>query len=205
MSKSIYGYVRVSTKEQNLDRQFIAMKQFGVPEGNIFVDRQSGKDFERPAYQEMMQTLQEGDTLVLKSLDRLGRSYREVLEQRRIITKEKKVNVYVIDTPVLDTRRSHDLVGTLISDIILAVFSCVAEMERAFNRQRQAEGIAAAKARGVHFGRRAKPLPDNFAEIYERWAKKRSLLRKPPQCAVSAGPHFIRKLTITNKTESKTR
>ena len=169
MEEKVYGYVRVSTKEQNLDRQFIAMKQFGVPEGNIFVDRQSGKDFERPAYQEMMQTLQEGDTLVLKSLDRLGRSYREVLEQWRIITKEKKVNVYVIDTPVLDTRRSHDLVGTLISDIILAVFSCVAEMERAFNRQRQAEGIAAAKARGVRFGRPPAPLPENFHSAYQRW------------------------------------
>ena len=185
MEEKVYGYVRVSTKEQNLDRQFIAMKQFGVPEGNIFVDRQSGKDFERPAYQEMMQTLQEGDTLVLKSLDRLGRSYREVLEQWRIITKEKKVNVYVIDTPVLDTRRSHDLVGTLISDIILAVFSCVAEMERAFNRQRQAEGIAAARQRGVRLGAMPKERTEEFYSLkaarlllidhktFLRWAKEK--------------------------------
>lgn len=171
MKGKIFGYVRVSTKEQNLDRQFIAMRQFGVPDGNIFVDRQSGKDFERPAYQKMMHTLREGDTIILKSLDRLGRSYREVLEQWRIITKEKKVHVYVIDTPVLDTRRSHDLVGTLISDIILAVFSCVAEMERTFNRQRQAEGIAAARQRGGRFGAVPKERTPEFYKLKEKWRR----------------------------------
>ena len=169
MTDNIYGYVRVSTKEQNLDRQIIAMRKFGVPEENIFVDKQSGKDFDRPAYQEMMLTLKEGSTLILKSLDRLGRSYRDVLEQWRIITQEKKIHVYVIDTPALDTRHSHDLVGTLISDIILAVFSCLAEMERTFNRQRQAEGIAAAKAKGKKFGRPAMKKPENFDAVYASW------------------------------------
>ena len=192
MEEKVYGYVRVSTKEQNLDRQFIAMKQFGVPEGNIFVDRQSGKDFERPAYQEMMQTLQEGDTLVLKSLDWLGRSYREVLEQWRIITKEKKVNVYVIDTPVLDTSRSHDLVGPLISDIILAVFSCVAEMERAFNRQRQAEGIAAARQRGVRLGAMPKERTEEFYSLKEKWSSGEISARQAARLLLIDHKTFLR-------------
>lgn len=172
MNDNIYGYVRVSTKEQNLDRQIIAMRKFGVPEENIFVDKQSGKDFDRPAYQEMMLTLKEGSTLILKSLDRLGRSYRDVLEQWRIITQEKKIHVYVIDTPALDTRHSLDLVGTLISDIILAVFSCVAEMERTFNRQRQAEGIAAAKLRGVRLGAVPKERTPEFYSLKEAWHRE---------------------------------
>jgi len=171
MNKKVYGYIRVSTREQNEARQLIAMQKQGVPEENLFIDKQSGKDFERAGYRKMLKTLKPGDTLILKSLDRLGRDYKEVLEQWRVITKEKEVDVFVIDTPVLDTRRSNDLVGTLIADIILAVFSCVAEMERTFNHQRQSEGILAAKKRGVKFGRSPKARPVLFDSIREAWEK----------------------------------
>lgn len=169
MRDNVYGYIRVSTKEQNEARQWIAMEKFGVAREQIFSDRQSGKDFERPAYRKLMSVLHMGDTLVVKSIDRLGRNYAEVLEQWRIITKEKDAAIVVIDTPILDTRKHRDLVGTLVSDIILAVFSCVAEMERAFNHQRQAEGIAAAKAAGVHFGRQGMKRPSNYEEIRDAW------------------------------------
>lgn len=169
MRDTVYGYIRVSTKEQNEARQWLAMEKFGVAREQIFSDRQSGKDFERPAYRKLMSVLHMGDTLVVKSIDRLGRNYAEVLEQWRIITKEKDAAIVVIDTPLLDTRKHRDLVGTLVSDIILAVFSCVAEMERTFNHQRQAEGIAAAKAAGVHFGRQGMKRPSNYEEIRDAW------------------------------------
>ena len=152
MSEKTYGYARVSTKEQNDDRQRIAMQEFGVLEKHIYLDKQSGKNFERPAYQRLMKKLKPGDTLVIKSIDRLGRNYNEILEQWRLITKEKGVGVVVLDMPLLDTRQGRDLTGTLIADIVLQLLSYVAETERQFIRQRQAEGIAAAKARGVHFG-----------------------------------------------------
>lgn len=170
MNKKVYGYVRVSTKEQHTDRQMLALLASGVKEENIFVDIQSGKDFNRPAYGQLMVVLEPGSTVVIKSLDRLGRNYEEVLEEWRKITKVKLADIYIIDTPMLDTRRSKDLVGVLLSDLILAVFSCVAEMERSFNRQRQTEGIAAAKARGVKFGRQPLKRPENFDRIRMEWS-----------------------------------
>ena len=149
------GYVRVSTKEQNLDRQILALREFGVSDRQIYREKFSGKNFERPVYQRMLKKIKPGDTLVIKSIDRLGRNYDEIIEQWRILTKEKKADIVVIDMPLLDTRQGHDLTGTLISDIILQLLSYVAQTEREFIRLRQAEGIAAAKARGVRFGRKA--------------------------------------------------
>lgn len=162
---NIFGYIRVSTKEQNEDRQMIAMQSFGVSQRNIFLDKQSGKDFERPQYKKLLRRLREDDTLVVKSIDRLGRNYAEILEQWRIITKEKKSAIVVLDMPLLDTRKGKDLTGTLIADIVLQLLSYVAETERVNIRQRQAEGIAAAKARGVHFGRSALAPPIEFPDI----------------------------------------
>ena len=169
MENKIYGYVRVSTKEQNLDRQLLAMHEFGVPDKQIYRDKQSGKDFERPAYRRLLKKLKPGDTLVIKSIDRLGRNYDEILEQWRIITKDKGAAVVVLDMPLLDTRQGRDLTGTLIADIVLQLLSYVAQTEREFIRQRQAEGIAAAKARGEHLGRRPKEKPDEYPAIYELW------------------------------------
>ena len=169
MESKLYGYVRVSTKEQNLDRQLHAMREFGVPEAQIYQDKLSGKDFERPAYRRLLKKLKPGDTLVIKSIDRLGRNYEEILEQWRIITKEKQTAVVVLDMPLLDTRQGRDLTGTLIADIVLQLLSYVAQTEREFIRQRQAEGIAAAKARGEHLGRRPKEKPDEYPAVYEQW------------------------------------
>ena len=164
-----YGYARVSTKEQNEERQLIALTAFGVAADAIFVDKQSGKDFERMQYRKLIRKLKDGDTLVVKSIDRLGRNYDEILEQWRVITKEKRAAIVVLDMPLLDTRRGKDLMGTFLSDIVLQVLSFVAENERTNIRQRQAEGIAAAKARGVRFGRPPKPLPAGFHSAYQNW------------------------------------
>ncbi len=167
----IYGYVRVSTKEQNEARQMDAMHSFGISDKCIFMDKLSGKDFNRPAYRKMVRKLKKDDTLVIMSIDRLGRNYHEILEQWRIITKEKEAAVVVIDMPLLDTRKGRDLTGTLIADIVLQLLSYVAQTEREFITKRQAEGIAAAKARGVKFG--AKPIkkPDNYEEVRVQWQK----------------------------------
>ncbi|MBR1622412.1 MAG: recombinase family protein [Pseudobutyrivibrio sp.] len=167
--KKIYGYVRVSTKDQNEDRQVIALKELGVPEANIFIDKLSGKNFERPQYKKMVKKLNEDSVLYVKSIDRLGRSYRDLSDQWRIITKEKGADVVVVDMPVLDTRKEKGLLGTCISDLILALLSYVAESEYSTIHQRQAEGIAAAKARGVKMGRPPKPLPKNFHDVYQKW------------------------------------
>ena len=169
MSENLYGYVRVSTKDQNLDRQILALREFGVPEKQILQEKQSGKDFERPAYRRLMKKLKPGDTLVIKSIDRLGRNYDEILEQWRFITKEKGASIVVLDMPLLDTRQGRDLTGTLIADIVLQLLSYVAQTEREFIRQRQAEGIAAAKARGVQFGRKAMCRPNDYALIKNEW------------------------------------
>ena len=166
-----YGYARVSTKEQNEERQLIALAAFGIAPGAVFVDKQSGKDFERTQYRRLMRRLKDGDTLVVKSIDRLGRNYDEILEQWRIITKEKHAAIVVLDMPLLDTRQSRDLTGTLIADIVLQLLSYVAQTEREFIRQRQAEGIAAAKARGVHFGRRPSPRPAEYPALEEQWRR----------------------------------
>ena len=165
-----YGYVRVSTKDQNEARQVIALKEFGVEDKCLFTDKQSGKDFERPSYRRMLRRLKKEDTLVIKSIDRLGRNYEEILEQWRIITKEKGAFIVVLDMPLLDTRKSNDLTGTLIADIVLQLLSYVAQTEREFIRRRQAEGIAAAKARGVRFGRRPAQRPAQFEAIKASWS-----------------------------------
>lgn len=169
MEKMIYGYARVSAKDQNEDRQLIAMRQFGVRDENIFIDKQSGKDFNRPQYQTLVNCLQEGDSIVIKSIDRLGRNYEEILEQWRIITKEKKAAIVVLDMPLLDTRTGRDLTGTLIADIVLQLLSYVAQTEREFIRQRQKEGIAAAKEKGVRFGPTPKKKPEQFDSCFQAW------------------------------------
>lgn len=169
ISKNTYGYIRVSTREQNEDRQLIALREMAVPKQNIFMDKQSGKDFNRPQYKKLLKKLKPDDLLYIKSIDRLGRNYGEILEQWRILTKEKKIDIVVLDMPLLDTRRGKDLMGTFLSDIVLQVLSFVAENERTNIRQRQAEGIAAAKARGVRFGRPPRPLPENYHSAYQRW------------------------------------
>lgn len=166
-----YGYVRVSTKEQNEDRQMIAMRNFGIANNSIILDKQSGKDFERPGYQRLIQKLKTGDTLVIKSIDRLGRNYDEILEQWRLLTREKQVDIVVLDMPLLDTRQGRDLTGALIADILLQLLSYVAQTEREFNRQRQAEGIAAAKAKGIHFGRKFKERGENYESVMAAWRR----------------------------------
>lgn len=172
-----YGYARVSTRDQNEDRQIIALKEMGVPEKNIFLDKLSGKDFDRPQYKKMLRKLNKNTVLFIKSIDRLGRSYKDLSEQWRVITKEKGADVVVIDMPILDTRKDKNLVGTLISDLVLALFSYVAETEYRTIHQRQSEGIAAAKARGVKFGRPPKPLPENFYNVHKRWREKKITLK----------------------------
>ena len=169
MTMPTYGYIRVSTREQNEDRQLIALREMSIPEKNIFMDKQSGKDFNRPQYKKLVKKLKPDDLLYIKSIDRLGRNYTEILEQWRILPKEKKIDIVVLDMPLLDTRRGKDLMGTFLSDIVLQVLSFVAENERTNIRQRQAEGIAAAKARGVRFGRPPRPLPENYHSAYRRW------------------------------------
>jgi len=169
MEEKTYGYIRVSSKEQNEDRQRIAMQEFGVPDDCVFMDKQSGKDFDRPGYRRMLRKIKPSDILVIKSIDRLGRNYEEILEQWRIITKERQAAIVVLDMPLLDTRRGRDLTGTLIADIVLQLLSYVAQTERENIRQRQAEGIAAAKARGVKFGRRPIERPPEFNEMCEKW------------------------------------
>ena len=165
----VYGYVRVSAKDQNEDRQIIAMREVGVSEKNIYMDKQSGKDFKRKQYKRLVRKMKKDDLLYIKSIDRLGRNYEEIIKQWRYLTKEKRIDIIVLDMPLLDTRRGKDLMGTFLSDIVLQVLSFVAENERSNIRQRQEEGIAAAKARGVKFGRPPKPLPENFHTIYQRW------------------------------------
>ena len=166
-----YGYVRVSTKEQNENRQIIAMREFGVADSCIVLDKQSGKDFERPGYRRLVRKLNAGDTLVIKSIDRLGRNYDEILDQWRLLTKEKQVAIVVLDMPLLDTRQGRDLTGVLIADIVLQLLSYVAQTEREFNRQRQADGIAAAKARGVHFGPKFKDRGENYESVMTAWRR----------------------------------
>ena len=173
-----YGYARVSTKEQNELRQLIALRKFGLTDRAIFVDKQSGKDFDRRGYRRLLRKLKDGDTLVIKSIDRLGRNYAEILEQWRILTKDKGIDIVVLDMPLLDTRRGKDLMGTFLSDIVLQVLSFVAENERTNIRQRQAEGIAAAKAKGVKFGRPPLPLPGNFYEVHKAWRNKKLTLKQ---------------------------
>ena len=166
---NVYGYIRVSSKDQNEDRQMIAMQELNVLQSNIYMDKQSGKDFNRPMYKRLLRRLRRDDLLYIKSIDRLGRNYIDILEQWRVLTKEKGIDIVVLDMPLLDTRRGKDLMGAFLSDIVLQVLSFVAENERSSIHQRQAEGIAAAKAKGVRFGRPPQPLPPGFHDAYQEW------------------------------------
>ena len=194
-----YGYIRVSTKEQNEGRQAIALEEAGIAARNVYVDKQSGKDFLRPQYQKMLRRLKRGDLLYIKSIDRLGRNYSEILEQWRILTKEKDVDIVVLDMPMLDTRRGKDLMGTFIADLVLQILSFAAENERVSIRQRQAEGIAAAKANGVRFGRRPLPLPGNFREVHTAWrAKKLTLKQAAAACNMPVGTFYGKAVRFEN-------
>ncbi len=194
-----YGYVRVSTREQNEDRQLIALQKVGVGNAFVYTDKQSGKDFNRPNYKKLLRKVKKDDVLYIKSIDRLGRNYEEILLQWRILTKEKGVDIVVLDMPLLDTRRGKDLMGTFLSDIVLQVLSFVSENERINIRQRQAEGIAAAKAKGVKFGRPTIPLPDNFYEVYHDWlAKKLSLAEAAKICKMPQGTFYSKVKKFAN-------
>lgn len=190
----VYGYMRVSSMDQNEDRQMSALLNVAVPEKNIFMDKQSGKDFERPGYKKLTESLKEGDLLYILSIDRLGRNYEEIQKQWRILTKETGVDICVLDMPLLDTRNGKDLMGTFIADLVLQILSFVAQSERENIRRRQSEGIAAAKAKGVRFGRPEKEVPDDFGKIVRMWEqKKRSLEETLKQCNMSKTT-FYRKL-----------
>ena len=178
-NQKLYGYIRVSTREQNEDRQLVAMKNFGVPSENIFIDKQSGKDFNRLAYIDLIENLKPTDTLVVKSIDRLGRNFYEILEQWRIITTEKKASIVVLDMPLLDTRhRKDDLTSQFISTLVLQLLSYVAQIERDLIHQRQMEGIAIAKSKGIRFGRPTKNKPDNYGEVFNDWRQGKISARK---------------------------
>lgn len=193
MDQKVYGYIRVSTKEQNEDRQRIAMLEMQIPEYAIYLDKQSGKDFNRPQYKRLLKRIRPNDILFIKSIDRLGRNYQEIIEQWRIITKEKQADIVVIDMPLLDTRKGKDLLGTFISDIVLQLLSFVAENERANIRQRQAEGITAAKARGVKFGRPPIPLPMNFRAAHVAWKQRKATLKQAADMCGLATTTFFEK------------
>ena len=203
MKGNIYGYVRVSTREQNEDRQLIALKLVGVADKNIFIDQQSGKDFNRPQYKKLLRKLKKDDLLYIKSIDRLGRNYEEILQQWRVLIKEKCIDIVVLDMPLLDTRRGKDLMGTFLSDIVLQVLSFVAENERTNIRQRQAEGIAAAKAKGIKFGRPEKEVPEDFEKIVRAWERKQITFDEVlKQCDMSEAT-FYRRLREYRMTRSK--
>lgn len=175
----VFGYVRVSARDQNIDRQMVVMDKLKIPKSNLFIDKLSGKDFNRPNYKRMVKRMRAGDVLYIKSIDRLGRDYTEIIEQWRILTKKKKADIVVVDFPLLDTRKKDkDLTGTFIADLVLQILSYVAQTERENIKQRQKEGITAAKAKGVRFGRPAKDVPEDFFEIYKIWKKKKISLRE---------------------------
>lgn len=188
----IYGYIRVSTREQNEDRQVIALSAFGIQKRNMFLDKQSGKDFDRPAYKRLLKKLKPGDLLIVKSIDRLGRNYEEILEQWRIITKEIRADIRVLDIPLLDTSNKRDLTGTLIADIVLQLLSYVAQSERENIKQRQTEGIAAAKARGIKFGRPPVKVSDNFPGIYSLWIERKINSRSAACMLGVSQPTFLK-------------
>ena len=185
-----YGYIRVSTLDQNEDRQRRAMADRGIPRERMFLDKQSGKDFHRPAYARLLRRLRPGDLVYVLSIDRLGRNYEEVQNQWRVLTKEKAVDICVIDMPLLDTRQGKDLMGTFIADLVLQILSFVAQNERENIKKRQAEGIAAAKARGVKFGRPPAVLPENFHAVHKKWRDKKKHSARPPKPAECRWGHF---------------
>lgn len=190
---SIFGYCRVSGKDQNEGRQLIAMQEMGVPAENIFIDKQSGKDFNRPKYKKMIRRIKKDDLIYIKSIDRLGRNYEDIIEQWKYITKDRQADIVVLDMPILDTRRGKDLMGTFLADIVLAVLSYVAENERVNIRQRQAEGIAVAKAKGIRFGPAPMPLPDNFHEVYQDWKhKKLTVSEAAEKCGMARSTYYTK-------------
>ncbi len=202
--KNFYGYMRVSTADQNIDRQKLELLKWGIIEQNIYCDKLSGKDFNRPEYLKLKKRLKEGDVLVVKSIDRLGRSYRDIQEEWRVIVKVKKADIVILDMPILDTRTNKDLIGTLISDIVLQLLSYVAQAERENIKQRQAEGIAIAKAKGRHLGRFPSPIPEEFYPIYEKWKSKEYTLRTASDelgVTISQFRTMVKK-HINNKNES---
>ena len=191
---NIYGYVRVSSADQNEDRQILAMNEAGIESRNIYIDKQSGKDFERPAYRALLRKLKAGDLLYIKSIDRLGRNYEEIQNQWRIITKEKNADIAVIDMPMLDTRSGKDLMGTFIADLVLQILSFVAQSERESIRKRQAEGIAAARKRGVRFGRPIEKPPEDFAKLVMQWESGKITLEEVLQRTGLKEATFYRRL-----------
>lgn len=191
---NVFGYVRVSSTDQNEDRQLLALERKAVPKKNVYIDKRSGKDFHRPQYCLLMKRLRPGDLLYIKSIDRLGRNYEEIQNQWRVLTKEKLVDICVLDMPLLDTRRGKDLLGTFLSDIVLQVLSFVAENERVNIRQRQAEGIAAAKKRGVKFGRPEKAAPPDFAKVVARWEQKQIPIGEAARLCGMSESTFYRRL-----------
>lgn len=186
-----YGYIRISSKDQNEERQLIALHGKGVKDEFIYIDKKSGKDFDRPQYKKLVKKLKPGDLLMIQSIDRLGRNYEEVQNQWRVLTKEKDVDICVIDMPLLDTRQGKDLLGTFIADLVLQILSFVAQNEREYIRKRQAEGIAAAKAKGVKFGRPPLPLPDNFYEVHKAWREEKLTLKQAASaCNMPVGTFY---------------
>lgn len=202
MTGKIYGYIRVSSVDQNEERQLIALRGKDIPEENLYMDKQSGKDFERPQYKKLTSLLKPGDLLYILSIDRLGRNYEEIQNQWHILTKEKGIDICVMDMPLLDTRNGKDLMGTFIADLVLQILSFVAQNERENIRKRQAEGIAAAKARGVKFGRPPQPLPNNFDEVYEAWRDKKITLRQAASaCEMPMGTFYSKATKLENVTQ----
>ena len=197
MEQREYGYARVSTKEQHEDRQISALLKEGIQKENIFIDKQSGKDFERPKYKKLLRRLKKGDVVFISSIDRLGRNYAEIMDQWRIMTREKQADVVVLDMPLLDTRNGKDLIGTFIADLVLQILSFVAHSERENIRKRQAEGIAAAKNRGVKFGRPERPLPDNFNQVHQDWRNKKMTLQQAANaCEMPVGNLYEKAVKI---------
>ncbi len=196
-----YGYIRVSSKDQNEERQLIALHGRGVKDNCIYIDKKSGKDFDRPQYKKLMKKLKPGDLLIIQSIDRLGRNYEEVQNQWRVLTNEKEVDICVLDMPLLDTRQGKDLVRTFIADLVLQILSFVAQSEREYIRKRQAEGIAAAKAKGIQFGRPSIPLPSNFYAVHKEWrAKKLTLKQAAEACNMPVGTFYGKAVKFENST-----
>ena len=203
MNHNLYGYIRVSTQEQNEERQIIALKDFDIPPKNLYLDKLSGKNFNRPAYRKLMKRLGQGDLLIIKAIDRLGRDYMETIEQWRLITRVKKADIRVLDMPLLDTTYHKDLLGTFISDLVLQVLSFTAQSERELLRQRQAEGIAAAKARGTVFGKIPIPLPEDFDSIFRRWHDKElSSKQAAALCGCSVRTFYEKTRTLRNHADT---
>lgn len=202
---NVYAYVRVSTIHQNEDRQLFALNDLQIPEKNIYVEKQSGKDFNRPMYRQLLKKLKENDVLFIKSIDRLGRNYEEILEQWRVLTKQKGMDIVVLDMPLLDTRNGKDLLGTLIADLVLTLLSYVSENERCEIKQRQKEGIEAAKQKGVQFGRPPKALPEDFERIYSRWVEKQINSEEAARLSGLTRATFYRKVKKMREEQGKTK